>query len=95
MERDGEPANPGGMQWAYSELFQEFKPQQVSGYLDHVIKQGERIGPLVHYSETHDNNRLAKRGREWSLMRNRLSALTSVNGTLVSPVESSGWRIRK
>ena len=71
----------GGMQWAYSELFQEFKPQQVSGYLDHVIKQGKRIGPLVHYSETHDNNRLAKRGREWSLMRNRLSALTSVNGT--------------
>ena len=71
----------GCMQWAYSELFQEFEPQQVSGYLDHVIKQGERIGPLAHYSETHDNNRLAKRGREWSLMRNRLSALTSVNGT--------------
>ena len=53
----------GGMQWAYSELFQEYEPQQVSGYLDHVIKQGDRIGPLVHYSETHDNNRLAKRGR--------------------------------
>ena len=70
----------GGMQWAYSELFQEYEPQQVSGYLDHVIKQGGRIGPLVHYSETHDNNRLAKRGREWSLLRNRLSALTSVNG---------------
>jgi predicted glycogen debranching enzyme len=34
----------------------------------------------VHYSETHDNDRLAKLGREWSLMRNRLCALTSVSG---------------
>ena len=71
----------GGMQWAYSELFQEFEPKQISGYLDHVIKQAGRLGPLVHYSETHDNHRLAKRGRDWSLLRNRLSALTSINGT--------------
>jgi len=70
----------GGMQWAYSELFQEFSGSQVAGYLDHALKQGNRIGPLVHYSETHDNDRLAKRGRDWSLLRNRLSALTSVNG---------------
>ena len=71
----------GGMQWAYSELFQEFDSHQIAGYLDHLIKQSNGIGPLVHYSETHDNIRLAKRGREWSLMRNRLSALTSVNGS--------------
>ncbi|MFQ3169780.1 MAG: putative glycogen debranching enzyme [Limisphaerales bacterium] len=70
----------GGMQWAYSELFQEFSSSQVAGYLDHALKQGNRIGPLVHYSETHDNDRLAKRGRNWSLLRNRLSALASVNG---------------
>ncbi|MFM8469475.1 MAG: alpha-amylase family glycosyl hydrolase, partial [Limisphaerales bacterium] len=70
----------GGMQWAYSELFQEFGPQQIAGYLDHAHKQSTRVGTLVHYSETHDNNRLAERGRSWSRLRNHLSALTSVNG---------------
>ncbi len=70
----------GGMQWAYSELFQNFTPRDVAGYLDHAIRQAERIGPLVHYSETHDNERLARRGPEWSLLRNRLCALASVSG---------------
>ena len=71
----------GGMQWAYSELFQEFNGAQVAGYLDHALRQSARVGTLVHYSETHDNERLAAKGRAWSLLRNRLSALTSVNGT--------------
>src|SRR5438128_456571 len=70
----------GGMQWAYSELFQEFSGPQVSGYLDHAHKQSQRVGVLAHYSETHDNDRLAKKGRAWSLLRNRLCALASVNG---------------
>ena len=70
----------GGMQWAYSELFQNFSPREVAGYLDHTQRQAERVGPLVHYSETHDNERLAKRGVAWSLLRNRLSALTSTCG---------------
>ena len=70
----------GGMQWAYSELFQNFSPQQLSGYLDHCLRQGARLGPLVHYSETHDNERLARKGAAWSLLRNRLSALTSQCG---------------
>ena len=70
----------GGMQWAYSELFQEYSGVQVAGYLDHALKQSQRVGLLVHYSETHDNNRLADKGRDWSLQRNRLCALTSVSG---------------
>jgi predicted glycogen debranching enzyme len=70
----------GGMQWAYSELFQNYGPREVASYLDHAIRQGARLGPLVHYSETHDNDRLAKRGARWSLLRNRLSALTSHSG---------------
>ncbi len=70
----------GGMQWAYSELFQEFSGLQVAGYLDHAHKQSRRVGVLAHYSETHDNDRLAKKGRAWSLLRNRLCALASVNG---------------
>jgi starch synthase (maltosyl-transferring) len=70
----------GGMQWAYSELFQEYSGLQVSGYLDHALKQSARVGTLIHYSETHDNERLAKKGRGWALLRNRLCALTSVSG---------------
>ena len=68
------------MQWAYSELFQNIAPRDVSGYVDHAIRQSRRLGPLVHYSETHDNDRLAKRGEDWSRLRNRLSALCSHSG---------------
>ncbi len=70
----------GGMQWAYSELFQNYAPGEISDYLDHAIRQSRRSGILVHYSETHDNERLAKGGKAWSLLRNRLSALTSSSG---------------
>ena len=70
----------GGMQWAYSELFQCFEPRHVAEYLDHSLRQSERIGVLVHFSETHDNDRLAARGAHWSALRNRLCALASVSG---------------
>jgi len=82
----------GGMQWAYSELFQNYTGRDVAWYLDYSLRQSERVGLYVHYSETHDNNRLAaqrwgeappaepKPDRVWSLLRNRLCALTSVSG---------------
>ena len=70
----------GGMHWAYSELFQNYTGSQIAGYLDYSLKQSARVGAYVHYSETHDNDRLAKKGRPWSLMRNRLCALASVSG---------------
>ena len=70
----------GGMQWAYSELFQNYSGPQVANYLDHTFHQARRVGILAHYSETHDNDRLATRGRSWSLNRNNLCALTSLNG---------------
>lgn len=70
----------GGMQWAYSELFQNHHPIEVASYLDHCLRQGERTGLLVHYSETHDNRRLAERGAAWSRLRNRLCALAGQNG---------------
>ncbi|HEY6878181.1 MAG TPA: amylo-alpha-1,6-glucosidase [Polyangiales bacterium] len=70
----------GGMQWAYSELFQCYEPAHVASYLDHSLRQSDRIGTLVHYSETHDNDRLAKKGISWALMRNRLCALASSAG---------------
>ncbi len=70
----------GGMQWAYSELFQNYSGREVATYLDHSNFQSRRVGVLVHYSETHDNERLAKGGKIWSLLRNQLSALTSTCG---------------
>ena len=70
----------GGMQWAYSELFQNYSGTEVAAYLDYASRQDERVGSYVHYSETHDNERLAKKGRAWSLLRNRLCALASPVG---------------
>ena len=70
----------GGMQWAYSELFQNYSGRQVADYLDYASGQSSRAGTYVHYSETHDNDRLAGKGRAWSLLRNRLCALTSASG---------------
>jgi len=81
----------GGMQWAYSELFQNHGAQGIGGYLDHHLRASAYAGTLVHYSETHDNSRLAANGgipgepvtpdgRRWSLFRNQLCALTSIGG---------------
>jgi len=70
----------GAMQWAYSELFQNYSRQEVTDYINYALKQSRRVGLYVNYSETHDNDRLAKQGRDWSLLRNRLCALTSVSG---------------
>jgi predicted glycogen debranching enzyme len=67
----------GGMQWAYSELFQNYTGADVARYLDYSLRQSQRLGLYVHYSETHDNPRLAASGRAWSLLRNRLCALAS------------------
>ena len=70
----------GGMQWAYSELFQNYSGREVAWYLDYANRQNERVGSYVNYSETHDNSRLADKGYAWSLLRNRLCALTSPSG---------------
>lgn len=86
----------GGMQWAYSELFQNYSGRDVANYLDYSDRQSARVGTYVHYSETHDNDRLAAKtiakdspaalispkeiSRTWSLLRNRLCALSSSNG---------------
>lgn len=77
----------GGMQWAYSELFQNAGPEVLGPYLDYALRSSHEHGTLVHYSETHDNARLAAQftppaseGRRWSLYRNQTCALTSING---------------
>ena len=86
----------GGMQWAYSELFQNYSGADVARYLDYSLRQSERVGLYVHYSETHDNTRLASE-------RARLVACCAIGcahwpafaAASDSHAVSNGWRRKK
>ncbi len=69
-----------GLDWAYSEIFQEEDRDSLSHYLPGAIARSESIGPLVNFAETHDNNRLAARGNRYASMRTALAALLSQQG---------------
>ncbi len=66
--------------WAYSELFQNYSVDQISRYLPFVVKMSEESGHLIHYAETHDNNRLASVSHTYAKMRTSLCALFSICG---------------
>jgi starch synthase (maltosyl-transferring) len=71
----------GQMNWAYSELFQNHSQGQIRDYLGYAQKVSSGKGVMVHYAETHDNDRLAKKGKIYARMRLYLSALTSFSGS--------------
>ena len=66
--------------WAYSELFQEYSLEQISRYLPHAIELSNTCGHLIHFAETHDNDRLAKVSHTYAKMRTGLCALFSICG---------------
>ena len=68
------------LDWAYSELFQTEDRGAMEWYLPRAIPLAERCGPLIHFAETHDNDRLAARGQTYARMRVALSALLSHQG---------------
>ena len=68
------------LNWAYSELFQQHGRHQIEAYLTDCNRISAESGTLVHYAETHDNDRLAASSREHALMRTALAALTSHTG---------------
>lgn len=68
------------MNWAYSELFQTMDRGAFEWYLPQAIERSERCGPLIHFAETHDNNRLAASGKVFAKLRVQLSALLSHAG---------------
>ncbi len=68
------------MNWAYSELFQNYSRQQIEGYLNYAWKESIGNGLMVNYAETHDNSRLAAVSETYARMRTALCALTSMNG---------------
>ena len=70
----------GNLNWAYSELFQNYSKQQIHEYMKYSNFVSESQGLMIHYAETHDNNRLAGKSNTWAKMRTTLSALLSHNG---------------
>ena len=69
-----------GMDWAYSELFQNYSADEISRYLDFATRYSCEVGTLVNFAETHDNDRLAKRGAAWARLRVALNALFAPSG---------------
>lgn len=69
-----------GLDWAYSELFQTYGRGAFEWYLPGAAERSEKFGALVHFAETHDNDRLAKGGQTYARLRVQLAALLSWQG---------------
>jgi len=72
--------NTANLNWAYSELFQNYDRGQIENYLPQVIDISKSDGLTVHFAETHDNPRLAARSRVYARMRTALCALFAPQG---------------
>ena len=72
--------NSANMNWAYSELFQNYSSSEITSYLPYAQEISLGDGLMVHYAETHDNTRLAAISPVYSKLRTALSAFTSVAG---------------
>ena len=68
------------LNWAYSELFQNYDRPQIENYLPHSLQISNHQGLLVHFAETHDNNRLAATSQNYARLRMALAAFTSTCG---------------
>ena len=69
-----------GLDWAYSEIFQTYDRGQFEWYLPGAAARAQKYGTLVHFAETHDNDRLAKGGETYARLRVQLAALLSWQG---------------
>ena len=72
--------NRANLNWAYSELFQNYDRAQIGQYLPLAIDISSTDGIMVHFAETHDNLRLAAQSETYARMRTALCALSSQNG---------------
>ncbi len=68
------------LDWAYSELFQNYDRSQIERYLPEAIDISGAQGLTVHFAETHDNPRLAAASPVYARMRTALCALASHQG---------------
>lgn len=72
--------NTGNLNWAYSELFQNYDRGQIHHYMPEAIDISGSDGVMVNFAETHDNPRLASVSTTWAKMRTALCALFSNHG---------------
>jgi len=72
--------NESNFNWAYSELFQNYDRGQIEAYLPQADGISTQDGLMVHFAETHDNNRLAAASHAYAAMRTALCALVSQYG---------------
>lgn len=72
--------NKAGFDWAYSELFQNYDRNQIEHYLPEPMRISTEDGLMIHYAETHDNNRLAATSTRYAAMRTALCALCAPQG---------------
>ena len=72
--------NSANLNWAYSELFQNYDRGQIEHYLPEAIDISSADGIMVHFAETHDNLRLAQQSEDYARLRTALCALSSHNG---------------
>jgi len=68
------------LDWAYSELFQNYDREQIEAYLPGCNETSTGRGLLVHFAETHDNPRLAARSAPYARLRTAFTALCSHSG---------------
>lgn len=68
------------MNWAYSELFQNYDRTQIESYLPKAFAISREDGGMIHFAETHDNLRLAEHSETYARMRTALCALCSQHG---------------
>ena len=68
------------LDWAYSELFQNYDRSQIENYLPSSLHISAHAGILVNFAETHDNDRLASTSHAYARLRTALAALTSTRG---------------
>jgi starch synthase (maltosyl-transferring) len=80
LESTGKLLGQANFNWAYSELFQNYTLDELSAYLPLAVKLSDESGHLIHFAETHDNNRLASVSHTYAKMRTALCALYSVCG---------------
>ena len=70
-----------GLDWAYSELFQNYSRSEVENYAGYAGYVSGSCGTLINFAETHDNNRLAATSKVYAKMRCALMCVLSEGGT--------------
>lgn len=69
-----------GLNWGYSELFQNYTRDQITGYFPVMDRCSRLFGTLINFAETHDNNRLAATSQTYAKLRFAVAALLAENG---------------